>query len=108
MESNVRILRPLSVRNEIDFQIRQLHSLGIQPTLIRMSLKASGKFVMENRTPDFRISNAPKLYVGPRCLCHIIYRDQTVRWVKVEGIPKDEFEKLRRSGIDPLNHLYGI
>ncbi len=108
MEQIVRFLRPSSVRSEIDFQIEQFHMTGIQPTLVRMSSKASARFAIENHAREGRVSNAQKLYDGHNCLCHIIYRDPTVRWVKVEGMPKKEFNQMLREGRSPLEELYGV
>ena len=98
----------LSIRDEAELQIRALRKQGIQPTLVRLSDKASVQFAYEAGRKNGRVSNAPKLFSGSRCLCHIIYRDPSVRWVKVEGIPKEEFRKMCKEGNDPLKELYGI
>ncbi|HBR34521.1 MAG TPA: hypothetical protein DD734_07800 [Firmicutes bacterium] len=97
----------LTIRYEIESQISDLRKQGIQPTLVRLSDKASVQFAYESGKSG-RVSNAPKLFSGPNCLCHIIYRDPTVRWVAVEGIPKKEFNKLLREGKSALRELYGI
>ncbi|HBR33510.1 MAG TPA: hypothetical protein DD734_02685, partial [Firmicutes bacterium] len=96
------------IRNEVEAQMRELRKQGIQPMLVRLSDKASVQFAYEAGHKDGRVSNAPKLFSGPYCLCHIIYRDPTVKWAKVEGIPKKEFQKMRNEGKDPLRTLYGI
>ena len=98
----------LTVRYEIESQIDDLRKQGIQPTLVRLSNKASVRFAYETGQKDGRVSNAPKPFSGPGCLCHIIYRDPTVRWVTVEGIPKKEFNKMLREGKSVLRELYGV
>ena len=103
-----RLFRYSGIRNEVEAQMRELRKQGIQPMLVRLSDKASVKFAYEAGRKDGRVSNAPKLFSGSNCLCHIIYRDPSVRWVKVEGIPKEEFRKMCKEGNDPLRELYGI
>ena len=98
----------LTIQAEIESQIHTLHKQGIQPTLVRLSDKASVRFAYEAGQKDGRVSNAPKLFSGPGCLCHIIYRDASVRWVKVEGIPKKQFDQMLREGKSPLRELYGV
>src|SRR5690554_2875181 len=98
----------LTIQAEIESQIHTLHKQGIQPTLVRLSDKASVQFAYESGRKNGRVSNAAKLFSGPGCLCHIIYRDPSVRWVRVEGIPKQEFNKILREGRNPLRELYGI
>ena len=98
----------LTIRYEVESQISDLRKQGIQPTLVRLSDKASVQFAYESGRKNGRVSNAAKLFSGPGCLCHIIYRDPSVRWVKVEGIPKEEFRKMCKEGNDPLRELYGI
>lgn len=97
-----------TIQAEVENQIQDLRKQGIQPTLVRLSDKASVQFAYESGRRDGRVSNAPKLFSGPGCLCHIIYRDPSVRWVRVEGIPKQEFNKMLHEGKSPLRELYGI
>ena len=98
----------LSIRDEAELQIRALRKQGIQPTLVRLSDKASVQFAYEAGRKNGRVSNAPKLFPGSGCLCHIVYRDPTTHWVKVEGIPKQEFNKMLQEGKSVLWELYGI
>lgn len=98
----------LTIQAEIESQIHTFHKQGIQPTLVRLSAKASVQLAYEAGQKDGRVSNAPKLFSGPGCLCHIIYRDPSVRWVKVEGIPKEQFDRMLREGKSPLHELYGV
>ncbi|HBR33729.1 MAG TPA: hypothetical protein DD734_03785 [Firmicutes bacterium] len=98
----------LTIQYEVEAQISELRKQGIQPTLVRLSNKASVQFAYESGRRNGRVTNAAKLFSGPGCLCHIIYRDPSVRWVRVEGIPKQEFNKMLREGKSPLRELYGI
>jgi hypothetical protein len=98
----------LTIQYEVEAQISELRKQGIQPTLVRLSNKASVQFAYETGRKDGRVSDAPKLFSGPNCLCHIVYRDPSVKWVKVEGIPKEEFNKMFREGRSPLRELYGV
>jgi len=97
-----------SIRYEVEAQIDDLHRQGIHPMLVRLSNKASVQFAYEAGAKNGRVSCAPKLFSGPNCLCHIIYRDPSVRWVKVEGILKQEFDRMIQEGRSPLRELYGV
>jgi len=98
----------LTIRHEVELQIDDLRKLKLQPTLVRLSSKASVQFAYEDGDKDGRIANAPKLFWGPGCLCYIVYRDPFVRWTWVEGIPKTLFSRLVREGYSVLNLFYGV
>lgn len=75
----------LDIHQEIDLYLRDLIRAKQKPTLIRLSNKASVKYVLEDG--HHRISEGAKYHLGPGCLVEIQYNDPKVKWFKIECNP---------------------
>ncbi len=72
-----------SITCEIDKQIAQLRQRGLAPALIRLGPAASVVYAHEHWAQ--RIEDAPACHRGYRCDVPIVYRDERVSGVAIEG-----------------------